>query len=80
MRSIITIFFFVMTSTHKEILTKAHFYLNIFTVYLKTCGCGYFLEPHTRMLVTSLASKVITKSWGPGIFPGSYESEPQLLS
>ena len=64
MRSIITIVFFVLTSTHKQILTKAHYYLNIFTVYLKTCGCGYFLEPHTRMLVTSLACRVITKSRG----------------
>ena len=64
MRSIITIVFFVLTSTHKQILTKAHYYLNIFTVYLKTCGCGYFLEPHTRMLVTSLACRVFTKSRG----------------
>ena len=34
MRSIITFVFFAMTSTHKQILTKAHYYLNIFTVYV----------------------------------------------
>ena len=79
-RSIITIVFFVMTCTHKQILTKAHYYLNIFTVYLKTCGCGYFLEPHTWMLVTSLACRLVTKTRGPGIFPGYYVSEPWLLS
>ena len=81
MRSIVTIVFFVMISTHKQILTKAHYYWNIFTVYLKTCGCGYFREPHPRMLVTSLACRVVTvvtKSWGPGIFPGYCESEPRL--
>ena len=31
------------------------------------------------MLVTSLACKVVTKSWGPGIFPGYYKSEPSYF-
>ena len=81
MRSIITIVFFLMTIKYSQTnFDKSPLLFEYFHSWLKTCGCGYFLKPHTWMLVTSLACWVVTKSRGPGIFPGHYKSEPRLLS